>query len=106
MKAAPYKWNGTSYEPCEVAEVTHIYLNLPGPTGHLKLPVITHGSRAETPCWSWNGDMEKPTLKPSILTTGGNWKCHTFVNDGLVQFLGDCTHELAGKTVELLEVDL
>lgn len=27
--------------------------------------------------------------------------CHSFVTDGRIQFLGDCTHELAGQTVPL-----
>ena len=27
--------------------------------------------------------------------------CHSFVTDGRIQFLGDCTHDLAGHTVEL-----
>lgn len=27
--------------------------------------------------------------------------CHTFIADGNIQFLGDCTHEMAGKTVPL-----
>lgn len=27
--------------------------------------------------------------------------CHSFVTDGRIQFLGDCTHALAGETVEL-----
>lgn len=27
--------------------------------------------------------------------------CHSFVTDGHISFLGDCTHELAGKVVPL-----
>lgn len=27
--------------------------------------------------------------------------CHSFVIDGRIQFLGDCTHAFAGQTVEL-----
>jgi len=27
--------------------------------------------------------------------------CHSFVADGRIQFLGDCTHKLAGQTVPL-----
>lgn len=27
--------------------------------------------------------------------------CHSFVRNGKIEFLSDCTHELAGKTVEL-----
>jgi hypothetical protein len=29
--------------------------------------------------------------------------CHSFVTDGRIQFLEDCTHELAGQTVDLPE---
>lgn len=27
--------------------------------------------------------------------------CHSFVRDGQIEFLSDCTHALAGKTVSL-----
>ncbi|GGF38066.1 hypothetical protein GCM10011321_31270 [Youhaiella tibetensis] len=32
-----------------------------------------------------------------------NTVCHSFVTDGRIQFLGDCTHALAGQTVDLPE---
>lgn len=56
--------------------------------------------------WGWNGSPDKPTFTPSILTRSSPRKgsavvCHSFVTDGRIQFLGDCTHELAGQTVEL-----
>jgi hypothetical protein len=59
------------------------------------------------PQWTWNGNCETPTFLPSILVT---WfegpqniphKCHSFVRDGKIQFLGDCTHKLSGQTVDL-----
>jgi hypothetical protein len=31
--------------------------------------------------------------------------CHTFVNDGRVHFLSGCTHEFAGQTLDLLDVE-
>jgi nitrate reductase beta subunit len=74
--------------------------------------------------WSFNNNLEKPTFVPSILVRGsqievdendrwtGRWLrnpdgsvkqlvCHTFVTDGRIQFLPDCTHELAGQTVDI-----
>jgi hypothetical protein len=77
--------------------------------------------------WSYNGDPERPTFTPSILIRSGHYVpgcqapecwcsskdedgedwpfgcsvCHTFVTDGQIQFLGDCTHALAGQTVPL-----
>lgn len=61
------------------------------------------------PSWEWNGSMTAPTFSPSILvrwTRRGEPKvCHSFVRDGSIEFLGDCTHPLAGRTVPLLPPD-
>jgi hypothetical protein len=63
--------------------------------------------------WNFNGDFNAPTLHPSVLVTMTRPRdpsvskkiCHSFIKDGFIQFLGDCTHELAGKTVKLPEVE-
>ena len=57
------------------------------------------------PRWGYNGNAEAPTFTPSVLVRY-NWSdgprvCHSFVTDGRIQFLGDCTHGLAGQTVDL-----
>lgn len=82
------------------------------------------------PRWAWNGSLDRPTLTPSLLVRSGhhvpghagdtcwcNWPdkaefpdlqcyvCHSFVTDGRIQFLGDCTHALAGQTVDLPEIE-
>lgn len=58
--------------------------------------------------WGWNGDAEKPTLTPSVLVTctfpadyvrdadDPPERCHSFVVDGRIQFLDDCSHALRG----------
>jgi len=102
MKAMPVKLiYGQGYEPCAVDDATHVTLNIPGPTGLLTLPVILSGTRAGTGCWSWNGSTDTPTLRPSVLTTGRRFCCHSWINDGAAQFLDDCSHEFKGQTVEL-----
>ena len=57
------------------------------------------------PRWGYNGNAEVPTFTPSVLVrytwSDGPRICHSFVTDGRIQFLGDCTHKLAGKTVDL-----
>lgn len=60
--------------------------------------------------WGWNGDVERPTLTPSVFVnapgpyfTDSAPSCHSFVNDGHIQFLGDCSHAMAGETVPLPE---
>lgn len=111
MKAKPMRIVFSGYEPCEPKEATHVELHMPGPLPFRILPVMIGGTRAGTPNWTWNGSTEAPTLKPSILTRGGDdidgkrVVCHSFVNDGKVQFLGDCSHSLAGQTVDLLEIE-
>ena len=79
--------------------------------------------------WQFNGNVEAPTFSPSILARSGHYAqgksaegcyncaenaahpeeaegfdcmvCHSFVTDGRIQFLDDCTHALAGQTVDL-----
>lgn len=80
--------------------------------------------------WTWNGDKDRPTFSPSVKVTSGHYTdgghggcwckfnaeriakgeepsgfkcecCHCFVRDGQIQFLGDSTHALAGKTVPM-----
>ena len=115
MKARPVKLvYGEGYLHAAVSEATHVRLNFPGPSGEIVLPVILTGAREGTGCWTWNGDTERPTLRPSVLTQGTDiragsthgqkYRCHTWVNDGKAQFLDDCTHELRGQTVDMLKV--
>lgn len=111
MKAKPVKLiYGQGYEPCAIEECTHVTLDIPGPTGLLTLPVILKGTRDGTNCWSWNGCTEAPTLRPSVRTegcnkVGGKFLCHSWINDGHVQFLDDCSHELKNQTVALNNVE-
>lgn len=104
MKAQPMILGGKGYEPCQPAEATHLKLNFPGPQGTLIIPVMIGGTREGTQNWTWNGDVEKPTVKPSVKTHGCDYLCHSWVNDGQAKFLDDCTHELRGQTVEMLDV--
>lgn len=91
---------------------------------------VVNVNPATSPSWGFNGDYERPTFTPSVLVRWGHrvpgaggrgpgahcqygcddpedgnpaccGVCHSFVTDGQVQFLGDCTHALAGQTVSL-----
>ena len=78
------------------------------------------------PRWGFNNDLERPTFTPSVLVTWTQWEppatapeiaakielglivqtevakaCHSFITDGRIQYLGDCTHPLAGQTLDL-----
>lgn len=53
--------------------------------------------------WTFTGEREAPTFHPSILTLGTK-RCHSMMSGGKMQFMDDCWHELAGKTVEVPEL--
>ena len=57
------------------------------------------------PHWTWNGSFDKPTFNPSLLCNGHDpqSRCHLFITAGKIEFLSDCYHELAGKTLEIPE---
>jgi len=69
-----------------------------------------HINPAKSPCWEWNGDLERPTLSPSIRvqwvwgTLRARRCCHFFVRDGRIEFCADSTHELAGQTVPMKQL--
>ena len=56
--------------------------------------------------WKYNGNVEKPTVDPSILVTMPTTpiRCHSYVTDGQIRFLDDCWHVLRGHTVPLPEL--
>jgi len=93
------------YVPCGPQEATHVKLSCPGPYPYRLIPVTIGKKRIGA--WAWNGDVDKPTLMPSILTyaSEGQPRCHSFVKAGRIRFLADCSHELAGQEVDLLDVD-
>jgi hypothetical protein len=67
-------------------------------------------------CWTFNGNFDKPTIRASVLVWGYQFnpvtrkhdieidRCHSFITDGMIRFLSDCQHKLAGQTVELPEI--
>ncbi|WP_375495931.1 DUF6527 family protein [uncultured Nostoc sp.] len=76
--------------------------------GNCHAPYIRPFKNEVGASWTFNGDLEKPTFQPSILATvertdGKTMVCHSFVIDGRIQFLSDCTHALAGQTVDVPE---
>lgn len=56
---------------------------------------------------TWKIDLENNTIHPSVLVRSGDKNgptvCHSFVRNGTIQYLGDCTHEFKGQTVPMEE---
>lgn len=76
----------------------------------------------DTDRWEFDGNFESPTFSPSYKT----WRdpnpkadpahdpdrkyrdgflCHSFIKAGMIEYLSDCTHALAGQTVAMLSVE-
>lgn len=57
--------------------------------------------------WDFNGDINNPTFSPSLLVWGSepSLRCHSFVRNGKIEFLGDCFHKLKGQTIDLPEIE-
>lgn len=77
--------------------------------------------------WTFDGNVDRPTFAPSVKITGkqtvrnerGEWTgewvlgpdgkvldecCHYILTAGVLNFCGDCTHTLVGRSVPLPEL--
>lgn len=65
--------------------------------------------------WTFNNNLEKPTFSPSMNCSIGPYpegtkrageidRCHYHLKEGKIQYLGDCTHDYKGKTINLPEI--
>ena len=71
-----------------------------------------HGRHKDKDVWTFDGDYDKPTFSPSMLSNQGEVQaghpvCHSFLRDGVWQFLGDSSHGMAGQSIPMIppEVD-
>lgn len=105
--AQPLKLRNGEFIEASLKTATHLKLRFPGPSGTMYLPVCLNSKEEKS--WLWNGDVYAPTLTPSVCTRMGHADhetiCHSWVREGRVEFLGDSTHEHAGKTLDLLPVE-
>ena len=99
--AYPTKREGKHHHQCEPAEATHLWFQFANEDHPRCLPIQIKGTRADSGNWTWNGNQESPTLRPSLLTTMGEIRCHVWINDGTVEHLGDCTCGMAGQKQHL-----
>ena len=115
-----------SKEKLDIMADGYVAFNCPGCGEIHVIAVAPAASGVPRPVWGYNENPQAPTFTPSVLATSGHhmdgdtkecWCtyearfgrpspfkcgiCHSFVTDGQIQFLSDCTHELAGHTVPL-----
>jgi hypothetical protein len=64
--------------------------------------------------WDFNDNIMEPTFYPSIahsekvkVASGETFerRCHAWIKDGVIQFLGDSTHELAGQKIPMIQLE-
>lgn len=79
--------------------------------------------------WEFNWDRIRPSFHPSYNVSSQRWEppvtpaniaqwreapwpqerkpyiCHSLIKEGRIQFLDDCTHHLAGQTVDLPDLE-
>jgi hypothetical protein len=70
-------------------------------------PHVYYTSGAMT--WAFNGDMAAPSFTPSLLNTCEKHpdpkqrRCHLFVTAGKIIYCNDCSHDMSGQTVDLVD---
>ena len=73
--------------------------------GHGGLHMLPVNTKDKSPSWEFDGNVNAPTLSPSILTktenASGLFICHSFLRNGVFEFLNDSTHHLAGQRVPI-----
>lgn len=77
-----------------------------GNSGLHMLPIEPTTKR---PFWTWDGNEQAPTLSPSILTKSSYYTgkdtpprkfiCHSYLRNGVWEYLDDSTHSLKGQHV-------
>ncbi len=75
------------------------------------LHIVTLKADYESPTWTWNGSLDKPSIQPSVNVTYRGRRgrvikrCHFFVKQGHIEYCNDCTHDLKGSHVQMTPVD-
>ncbi len=87
-------WNGSGDAPTFTPSVR--VRGIRAPDGR---EVMTPAEEAEYDAIFAAGGSE------AVLASRFGTTCHTFVTDGRIQFLDDCSHKLAGQTVDLPDWD-
>lgn len=57
--------------------------------------------------WKWDLDYDQPTVGPSIVhQSRSGEKCHSCITRGVIEYLGDSTHAMAGTKVDMIPLEL
>ena len=109
MLREDYFYSGGDPEPKVVLAVLAALCPACGFEHSFNVDLVGHGKHTRA-VWSFNGDYDKPTFTPSMGANLHHFQehhpvCHSFVRDGMWQFLGDCTHDMANHHVPMIPPD-
>lgn len=79
---------------------TYLVFMPPGKDTPLRLPIGPY----DIVSWSWNGDTEKPTVEPSIISVYDDSIQHYFLKDGICEMLSDTNDGTAGQKIPLIDL--
>lgn len=88
-------WTGAYLHWCPACKQRHPFFTN-------EMPAAWTGHR-----WKFDGNVEAPTFSPSMNISWGRegsemfGRCHYILTSGVINFCGDCTHELKGQSVPL-----
>lgn len=56
--------------------------------------------------WKWDMNYDQPTVGPSIVhQSRSGERCHAFITHGIIEYLQDCTHAMAGTKVDMIPLE-
>jgi len=72
---------------------------------------IVENEAAPKDVWMFDGNEEAPTFDPSYMSDGRWWVneawepriCHSYLRAGVWEYLSDCTHDMAGQKVPMID---
>lgn len=59
----------------------------------------------DTKQWHWDRDMDCPTVHPDIKYEKESYICHKRITNGVIEYLPDCTHAMAGMKANMEVLD-
>ena len=70
-------------------------------------PACKESHSFELPRWSFDGNFDRPTFSPSLVTQKKAAKkvCHLYLQEGQITYLSDSTHGQGGKVFSLPDME-
>lgn len=88
---------GMFYFECPGCKYGHAFYTKDGPLNDAGVEQL----------WTFNGDLDKPTISPSLNVNAKDpaTRCHSWIKNGMIEFLSDSVHDLRGQTVPIPELE-